>query len=69
MAPRPKETLEEIPLPEENPQWSDYYRNVVAALDGKEELIVKPEQALRVMKVIDAAFSSAGGSGKVSVNI
>ena len=69
MAPRPKETLEEIPLPEENPQWADYYRNVLAAIDGKEELIVKPEQALRVMKVIDAAFASAAGSGTVSVNI
>ncbi|MBE6883934.1 MAG: Gfo/Idh/MocA family oxidoreductase [Ruminococcaceae bacterium] len=69
MAPRPKETLEEMALPEEDPKWADYYRNVVAAIDGKEELIVKPAQALRVMKVIDAAFASAEGSGTVKVNI
>ena len=27
-------------------------------IDGREELIVKPEQALRVMKVIDLMFKA-----------
>jgi hypothetical protein len=58
MAPRPKQTLKELPLPEVNTDWTDYYKNILAVLDGEAELIVKPEQALRVMKVIDLLFES-----------
>ena len=58
MAPRPPETTREIPLPEVSTDWSDYYRNIVAVIEGTEELIVKPEQALRVMKVVDLCFAS-----------
>ena len=58
MAPRPPETTREIPLPEVSVDWADYYRNIAAVLDGKAELIVKPEQALRVMQVIDLLFES-----------
>ncbi|MHC1749708.1 MAG: Gfo/Idh/MocA family protein [Cellulosilyticaceae bacterium] len=56
MAPRPIETTEELELPEVNPKWSTYYNNIIDVLDGKAELIVKPEQALRTMKIIDAIF-------------
>jgi scyllo-inositol 2-dehydrogenase (NADP+) len=59
MAPRPVETIDELPLPSENPDCADYYRNFIAALESREELIVKPEQCLRVMQVIDAVFLSA----------
>ena len=58
MAPRPEYTMNEIPLPDEKPDWSDYYKNIVGVIEGKEELIVKPEQALRVMKVIDLMFKA-----------
>ncbi len=58
MAPRPKSTTRELPLPEASPDWSEFYKNIVATLDGKAELIVKPEQALRVMRVIDTAFAA-----------
>jgi scyllo-inositol 2-dehydrogenase (NADP+) len=58
MAPRPKQTLQELPLPEVTTDWTDYYKNILDVLDGKAELIVKPEQALRVMKVIDLLFVS-----------
>lgn len=58
MAPRPRETTEELPLPDVKTDWSDYYRNVVDHINGKADLIVKPEQSLRVMKVIDAIFES-----------
>lgn len=64
MAPRPVETTEELPLPEVNPKWSSYYHNIVEVLDGKAELIVKPEQALRTMRIIDAIFKS-GEKGEV----
>ena len=35
-----------------------YKRQILDVLDGRAELIVKPEQALRVMKVIDLMFES-----------
>jgi len=58
MAPRPKETLEEIALPEVQTDWADYYHNILAVLDGKEELIVKPEEARKVLQVMAAIFES-----------
>jgi len=69
MAPRPPETTTELPLPEVVRDRSVYYRNVVAAVEGREELIVKPEQSLRVMKVIDAAFDSEKYGASIRVNV
>ena len=66
MAPRRKETIQEDPLPKAKDKWSEYYRNVMAVLDEGAELIVKPEQSLRVMKVIDAAFESSRTGHSVS---
>ncbi len=48
MAPRRKETILEEPLPEVTPHWSDFYKNVCATIEGREKLIVTPEQALRL---------------------
>jgi scyllo-inositol 2-dehydrogenase (NADP+) len=59
MAPRRKETIQEDPLPTVQTDWSDYYKNILDVINNGAELIVKPEQSLRVMKVIDAAFESA----------
>ncbi len=36
--------------------WATPYINLLDAIEGKAELIIKPEQALRVLKVIEAAF-------------
>ena len=58
MAPRPKDTLEEIALPDVQTDWADFYHNVLAVIDGKEELIVKPEEARKVMQVMTAIFES-----------
>lgn len=69
MAPRPRETTEELPLPEVQTDWADFYRNVTAACDGKEELIVKPSESLRVMKIIDKMFESAETGKSVTCNI
>lgn len=46
-----------------------YYRNVVNTIDGKESLIVKPEQALRVMRVLDACFESEHAGCSIPCNI
>ena len=59
MAPRPVNTTKHSPLPEVHTDWSDYYNNIVAVLDNRAELIVKPAQVLRVMRVIDLAFESS----------
>jgi len=59
MAPRPLETIDEIPLPEMNPNCKDYYDNVAKAIKGEEEQIVTHKQMLRVMKTIDAIFKSS----------
>lgn len=69
MAPRPPETTEKLPLPAVECDWADYYRNILDVLDGKAELIVKPSQALRVMKVIDAAFAAEKAGHSVACNI
>ncbi len=58
MAPRPEYTTEVLALPDVTTDWSDYYQNIVAVMEGREALIVKPEQALRVMKVIEKVFES-----------
>ncbi|RHP35519.1 Gfo/Idh/MocA family protein [Lachnotalea sp. AF33-28] len=69
MAPRPKETIEQIELPEVACDARDYYRNFRDADLGLTELIVKPEEALRVMRVIDAVFESARTHASISVRL
>lgn len=69
MAPRPKETLEEIPLPEVKTDWADYYHNIIDVLDGKAELIVKPEEARRVLQVMEAIFKSSETGESIKLNI
>lgn len=59
MAPRPVETIEELPLPKVTSDWTEYYRNFAATVEGREELLVKPSEALRTLRVIDAAFESS----------
>ncbi|HBQ63928.1 MAG TPA: hypothetical protein DD727_03205, partial [Clostridiales bacterium] len=58
-----------LPLPEIRTEWADYYRNVLKTIDGQEELIVKPEQAMRVMKVMEACFASSLTGQTLDVNI
>jgi len=59
MAPRPKKTVVEIPLDiVKVNHWPEFYGNVVDAIHGDAELIVKPAQLVRLMRVIDAVFES-----------
>lgn len=69
MAPRPEETKKKMPLPEVDTDWSLYYKNIIAVIEGKEELIVKPEEALRVMRLIDIIFECAHTGKPVSCKI
>ena len=60
MAPRPKETVEEAHIDiDEKKSVYLYYENVLDTIEGKAELIVKPSQAMRSMKVMEAAFKSS----------
>ena len=47
------------PLPEVNVEQSDYFVNYFKALDGKEEMLVKPEEVRRVLCVMEACRESA----------
>lgn len=58
MAPRPAHTTETLPLPLADTDSISYYENIVDVLDGRGTLCVTPQQALRVMRVIDLAFAS-----------
>lgn len=39
--------------------WNDFFHNIVGAINGNEELIVKPEQVRRVLQVMELARKSA----------
>lgn len=58
MAPRPADTLEELPLPEVETSWASYYRNILDTIDGKADLIVTIPSVRRVLRVIEACFES-----------
>lgn len=65
MAPRPKTTLQELPLPEVTPDpaikhysATVFYNNFLNTIEGKEKLLVTSKEAIRVIKVIEAAFES-----------
>lgn len=69
MAPRPKESIEEQPLPELETDACDFYRNFRDADEGKAPIVVRNDEALRVMRVIDAIFESAEKHQSISVRI
>jgi len=58
MAPRPRESIEELTLPEVKSDVVDFSRNFLDAVEGKCEQLVRHDEMLRVMKIIDAAFRS-----------
>lgn len=58
-APLGEDKVIELSLPEVAPDWKDYYKNLSEALEGKTEIIVKPNQVRRVIKVMDACFKSS----------
>ena len=59
MAPRDEITLDFYEIERPRSDVHDFYRNLTAAIDGREELIVKPCQVRRVLRVMESAFKSA----------
>jgi len=58
IAPRRGSALVTEPLPVIKADIRDFYRNVMDAVDGKAEIIVKPKQVMRVMKLMEAVKES-----------
>lgn len=59
MAPRTEETIHTGPLPVERADIRDYYRNIMDVISGKAEQIVKNEEVLRVLRLMEAITDSA----------
>jgi scyllo-inositol 2-dehydrogenase (NADP+) len=59
MAPRTEATIQEQPLEPVHGDIRDFYRNVIATIEGKEEIIVKNDEVMRCMKLMEAVFESA----------
>lgn len=58
MAPRLDNTIFEEELPIQKSDLREYYGNVIATLEGTAEIIVKNEEVLRVMRLMEACFKS-----------
>lgn len=72
MAPRSEQSTETIELSAyENhvDSISVVYDQLIDAVEGKSELTITAEQALRVMKVMEAAFESAETGKSITTNI
>jgi predicted dehydrogenase len=59
MAPRDEITLDFYEIDRPSSDVHDYYRNLVAAIDGKAEIFVKLSEVRRVLLVMEGAFRSA----------
>ena len=59
MAPRDEITLDTYEIERPVSDVHDFYRNLVKAVDGTEEQIVKLDQVRRVLQVMEACFKSA----------
>lgn len=72
MAPRDPSTVEvyDIHCPDDVVDNLDpVYQQMIDAIEGKSELQIKPEQALRVLKVMEAAFESASTMQAINTSI
>lgn len=59
MAPRTNDTIHSETFPKVKDDIRGFYRNVMATIEGKAEIIVKLDQVMRVMKLMEAIFASA----------
>ena len=72
MAPRSEDTVETIKLSAPTDVMDNLvptYEQFINAIDNGEELKIKPEEVLRVIKVMEAAFLSSEKGETVKTNI
>ena len=66
MAPRDEITLDTYEIERPTSDVHDFYRNLVKAIDGKEEQLVKLCEVRRVLQVMEACFKS-GETGETII--
>lgn len=59
MAPRTDDTIKCYPLPIQTGDFSEFYRNVAAAIHGEATQLITHKELMRVMKLMEAIFESA----------
>jgi len=59
MAPRTEDSIQRFTLPEVEYDFNALYSNLVDTINGTAEQIITNEQALRVLRLMEAAFESA----------
>jgi predicted dehydrogenase len=69
MAPRDEITLDLYEIDRPSSDVHDYYRNLVRAIDGECEILVKLHEVRRVLAVMEAAFTSSAAHTVLEVNI
>lgn len=69
MAPRDEITLDFYEAERPVSDVHDFYRNFCAALDQREALLITEEEVRRVLRVMEASFSSAEKHQSLEVNI
>ena len=69
MAPRDEITLDWYEIDRPISDVHDFYRNYTAAIDGKEEQLIKNEEVRRVLLVMENAFKSGETGNAVNVEI
>ncbi len=71
LAPRAEDTMKCLPLPEPDivPEDDYFYKNFAEAILRKTELLIKPEETMRTMKIIDLAFESGRENKVINCNI
>ena len=60
---------EKIPLPNEGDTTMCFWNSLIAALKGEGEFLVKTEDTIRQMKILEAARLSSETNQSVDVNI
>ena len=69
MAPRRKDTMEELPLVEPENDYTLTYKNLIDHIEGKADLFVTPWEAMRTEKIMEACFESERTGQAVELNI
>ncbi|MDO4294366.1 MAG: Gfo/Idh/MocA family oxidoreductase [Eubacteriales bacterium] len=59
MAPRREDTIRTEQLPWADSDIRDFYRNVMAVIEGREQPKIKLDEVARVMRLMEAVFESA----------
>jgi len=59
MAPRTDDTIKKYKLPKVKSDWGEFYKNVIATLNGGAQALITMDQVRRSTKLMEAIFESA----------